>query len=210
MVSWLNLCLYPELRLKVIGHFIKNPNLRQNQTQLARSIGVPQNSLGRYISGLVALRVLNEEQYGKSVVYSLNRDSILVNRLLNPIITLSQNLLANWVEEQMNALHPGIKKVVEEVILFGSGARGELRDTSDIDLLAIVSRNFDNLEFELNSALVANGNKVGLNVNLQIELRSHYNTAINRKYLKFVKSEGIILWTGRQDATSLLIASAET
>lgn len=202
MTSWLRLCLYPEVKLKIIHHFVKNPELRQNQTQLARSTKVPQNTISRYIPDLVALRVLNEERYGKSVVYSLNKPALLVNHLLRPLLELSQNLLPNWVTGQMSTLPAEIKNRVEEVILFGSAARDHLTASSDIDLIAIVSSIHSHLEFELHSALVAAGNELGLKVNLQIESRATYESAVGRRLMSNIKKEGILLWRGRKNAPS--------
>ncbi len=193
--GWLGLCLFPEIKLKVVQHFLKNPELRQNQTQLARSLKLPQNSVGRHISDLVALRVLNEERYGKSAVYSLNVASIVVNKLLKEVMTLERNLLPSWVSEQMSALPRTAKAKVKKIILFGSAVRGELQPTSDIDLLAVISHRDPAVEFELNSALVVGGSHVGLSVNLQIETSEQFDSSISDNYLKNVKSEGIVLWT---------------
>ncbi|MGK5085059.1 nucleotidyltransferase domain-containing protein [Bdellovibrionota bacterium FG-1] len=197
----LNVCLYPEVKLKIVQYFIRNPDLRQNQTQLARSIKTPQNTVSRYIPDLVKLRVLDEERHGKSAVYSLNKASLIANRLLKEIVSAEQRLLPEWIKGQMNQLSSKARSSVEEVVLFGSAARGEFRVTSDIDLLVIVSKKSPDLEFELNSVLVAAGNEVGLKVNLQIETQAKYDSAMGRRYLKNVKTEGIPIWERKQNAS---------
>jgi predicted nucleotidyltransferase len=197
----LHICLYPEVRLKIVRHFIKNPVLRQNQTQLARSIGSPQNTVSRYISDLVKLRVLNEERHGKSAVYSLNGASLIVNRLLKEIVSTEQRLLPEWVTRRIRQLPRKTRNAVEAVVLFGSAARGELRAASDVDLLVTISKSDPNVELDLNSALVAGGSEVGLKVNLHIETRARLESAAGRRYLKRVKNEGLVLWTKEQDAS---------
>lgn len=172
----LNICLYPEVKWTIIQHFIKNLDLRQNQTQLARSIKMPQNTVSRYISDLVKLRVLNEEHYGRSTVYSLNKTSLIVDRLLKEIVSSEERLLVDWISEQMRHLPQKVKNSVEEVIFFGSAARGDLKATSDIDLLVIISKENADLEFELNLTLVAAGADVGLKINLQIETSGNYSS----------------------------------
>ena len=192
--DWLGLCLYPEIKFRIVQHFILNPELRQNQTQLAKSLRTPQVSVSRHISDLVLLRVLHEERFGRAAVYWLNSTSALVNRLLSKIVVLNRNFLSDWVQDRMEQLSAQHMKRVRRVILFGSAARAEFRASSDVDLLILVSRPTSELTFELQSLLVAGGSEEGLKINLQIEAASHYENAIGRVYLGVAKQEGVPLW----------------
>jgi predicted nucleotidyltransferase len=192
--GWLELCLYPKVKLGIIRHFVQNPELRQNQTHLSRSIRSPQNSVSRHVSDLVNLRVLNEERQGKAAVYSLNKNSLLVKGLLQKMMALERGILPAWLKKQLRILPAARRNAVEEIVLFGSAARGELTTTSDIDLLAIVSKSNPDLDLELNAVLVAGGDDVGLKINLQIETRAQHGSGKERRYLKNARSEGIVLW----------------
>lgn len=192
--DWIGLCFYPEVKFRIIQHFIANPDLRQNQSQIARSLRVPQVSVSRNISDLVSLSLLHEERYGRAAVYWLNSKSALVKRLLSKIVSLNQSFLSDWVHQLMKSLSDAHTRHVREVVLFGSAARSELRASSDIDLLVVVSFRSRELESELQTLLVAGGSEEGLKINLQIEGAPSYERAIGKGYLGVAKKEGIPLW----------------
>lgn len=124
--DWIGLCLYPEVKFRIVQHFVLNPELRQNQTQIANSLHTPQVSVSRHISGLVSLRILHEERFGKAAVYWLNSKSALVKMLLSKIVELNRNFLSDWVHDRMKALSARHRSKVQKVILFGSASRGDL------------------------------------------------------------------------------------
>jgi len=192
--TWIELCLYPEIKFQIIKHFIKNPELRQNQTEIAKSIRSPQISVSRNISDLVSLKILNEEPHGRSIVYSLNSNSILVNNLLRKLVEENQTLASKWIRNQIEQLPKNIRSNIVKVILYGSVARGSQRPTSDIDLVAVITRPIKDLELDLETHLVAAGAAIGLKINLQIETKATFEKATDRKYLKAAIEEGIILW----------------
>ncbi len=192
--DWIGLCFYPEIKFRIIQHFIANPELRQNQSQIARSLHTPQVSVSRHISDLVSLRLLHEERYGRAAVYCLNSKSALVNRLLSKVIRLNRDFLSDWVHDRMKSLSEVHKRQVKKVVLFGSAARLELRASSDVDLLAIVSPKSTELEAELQSILVAGGSEEGFKINLQVESAPAYEHAAGKGYLGVAKKEGVPLW----------------
>jgi predicted nucleotidyltransferase len=192
--TWIELCLYPEIKFQIIKHFVKNPELRQNQTEIAKSIRSTQISVSRNISDLVSLNVLNEESYGRSIVYSLNSNSILVNNLLRRLVEENQTLASKWIRNQIEQLPKNIRSNIVKVMLFGSVARGSQRPTSDIDLVAVLTKPIKDFELELETHLVASGAAIGLKINLQIETKASFEKATGKKYLKAAIDEGIILW----------------
>ncbi|MBI2605279.1 MAG: nucleotidyltransferase domain-containing protein [Deltaproteobacteria bacterium] len=192
--NWVGLCFCPDVKFRIIHHFIQNPDLRQNQTQLARAIRRPAISISRNIHDLVKLRILHEERHGKAAVYSLNRSSGLVSRFLTQVVTLNAGFIPDWVEQQVEGLAPSVKKFLDRIVLFGSAARGELSAVSDIDLLALVSRKSEALEFELRSSLVGNASEAGLKINLHVESVRDFDSPRSAGYLRIAKAEGIVLW----------------
>lgn len=193
--GWIGIALYPEIKFRILQHFVQNPKLRQNQAGIAASLSVPKVSVSRGIADLVALRILHEERHGRSAVYSLNPDSILVNRLLREIVSLNQSLLPGWVKERVKDLPPRIRGILKKVILFGSAARGDLRASSDVDLLAVLSKRDEDIELELRSALVLAGSEGGLSIHLQIEDRDHFESSKQTDFVGRAKSEGKVLWS---------------
>jgi hypothetical protein len=192
--GWVGLCLYPEVKFRIVSLFVRNPDLRQNQTQIARSIRSPIISVSRHIRDLVKLRVLHEERHGKAAVYSLNSASVLAKRFLAQVVSLNAGLIPDWVQDQLSSLPRPLKQHVDRIILFGSAARGELRASSDIDLLAVVTRKSEQLRSGLHARLVAGGSEAGFNVNLQIELLRNFDAQHSSGYLQNAKSQGVVIW----------------
>lgn len=192
--DWVALCFCPDVKFRIIRHFVQNPEIRQNQTQIAKATQHPAISISRNIHDLVKLRILHEERHGKAAVYSLNQSSVLVNRFLTQVVALNANLIPDWVTQQISDTSPAVKKVLEKIILFGSAARGDHSTGSDIDLLAIVSRNSEAIKFELHTVLVGKGSDDGFTINLHIESTVDFNSPNSGNYLRAAKTEGITLW----------------
>lgn len=193
--GFLGLCMYPEVKYLIARHFVKNPEIRRNQTEIARSLGIPQTAVSRYIRDLVSLRVLLEERHGKSAVYSLNASSLLVTGLITKIAELDRDLIPNWVREQMTGLPAPLKGRLDRIILFGSAARGNVTVGSDIDLLAVVRKTSEDLEQELQHRLVARGARAGISINLHTETARQFDKTVLTGYLSEAKAEGIVVWS---------------
>lgn len=192
--SWLELCLYPEVKLHIIRYFVQNPELRNNQSEIARAILASQVSVSRHISDLVKLSVLLEERNGLSAIYRLNINSMLVNTVLIPMIESSQKLIAQFVHKTFIKLKsPG--KDIYKIILFGSAARGDLRPKSDLDLLVVAWKKDKKLESLLHEIFVGEGYDNGFKINLHVESKKTFETAGNIPYLLSVKKEGVLIWS---------------
>jgi len=182
------------LKFRIIRHFIQNQELRQNQTQIARSLRTPTISVSRHIRDLVKLRILHEERQGRAAVYTLNQASALVNRFLAQVVSLNGNLIRNWVVERLEFLRPAERKLLDRVVLFGSAARGDFSTSSDIDLLVVVSSESKRLEYELRSNLVAQGGEAGFTINLQVESAKRFKSPEPTGYLRVAREEGVVFW----------------
>ena len=192
--GWIELCLYPKIKFHIVQHFITNPTLRQNQTEIAKSVRSSQVAISRSISDLVSLKILNMEQHGRSSVYSLNSNSVLLKRLLRGLVETNQKLVANWVQDQIQKMPNADKKNLEKIILFGSTARNEQRVSSDIDIYAVMSRVDKNLVLELQSSLVAEGAAAGLNISLQCVTKAQFQKSKRLPLVKNLTREGVVVW----------------
>ena len=192
--NWVELCFCPEVKFQIIQHFVRNPELRQNQTHIAKAVRRSAISISRNIQDLVRLQVLFEERHGRAAVYSLNQNSALVARFLVPAVALNSELIPKWVAQQVRALRASSRKLIDRVLLFGSAARGDMSAGSDIDLLVVVTRKAPSLDLALRSTLVASGSAAGFKINLQVESAQDFNSLRPTAYLRAAKAEGVILW----------------
>lgn len=149
---------------------------------------------GREISRLVgyspthtisALRDLETEglvlsqRAGKTDLFSLNEKSSAVRGVLDPVLRWEQNLyteLASVFEEQLG-------DELVDIRLFGSVARGEEQQDSDVDLLLIVRDNVDIESTEEKGALAAieAGIRFGLPVASFVVTASEYDKKVKSK-----------------------------
>lgn len=114
---------------KLLDFMFKHSTEEFYEKQLAKKSGISIGACNKYVKELVSLKILNKEKRGKMNFYWLNREELIV-RYLKILFTLSSSLVQ------------GISKMKEgaEVYLFGSFARGEDTEDSDLDLLIIGDR----------------------------------------------------------------------
>ncbi|KZX10046.1 nucleotidyltransferase domain-containing protein [Methanobrevibacter filiformis] len=83
---------------------------------------------------------------------------------------------------------------IEKIILFGSVARGEDIDESDIDML-IITKNDD--ESKINSDIYTKVFNIlittGQRISIKMRSKEYYNKYINSSFLSNVEKDGILL-----------------
>jgi predicted nucleotidyltransferase len=120
-------------KLKIINHFGKNMGSSFTMHELSKLTGVPYATFYRTVKGMEELLVI--ATVGRAKTMRLN----LQNGAIKSYLTISSE------EEKREYLgaQPLIKKICSEldtkdiVVLFGSYAKGDYREDSDIDLLII-------------------------------------------------------------------------
>lgn len=120
-------------KLKIINCLGKNIGKRFTMNELSKMAKIPYATFHRTIQGMDDL--VNSEIVGKSRTVSLNND----NQAIKAYLTISSD------EEKKEFLkrHKVIKNIASElhtqdiVVLFGSYAKGNERDNSDIDLMIV-------------------------------------------------------------------------
>lgn len=108
--------------LKILNYFIDRPSREVTRGQVAKDIGLAKATAVKYFDLLVKKGILVEKEIGRNKLLKLNNDSILV-RELKRLFILQQ--------------FDGFRIKNAEAYLFGSSARGEYLESSDIDLLII-------------------------------------------------------------------------
>ncbi len=101
--------------------------------ELARLIGQSHNATRFALEELERNGLVVKLQAGRSNLYSLDKDNILVREILSPAFKLEERLLDKVAE----ILSREIGSELLDIILFGSIAKGEESPHSDMDLVLI-------------------------------------------------------------------------
>ena len=131
------------VRQMVLAYFLMNPTVRLRVRQVERELRVPLPSAIRYCKELLQENILKKEVISGIVVYSADRASkkyLLEKKILNLRQIFESGLVDFLVSEYSNPV----------IILFGSYAKGEDVERSDIDLYIETAKNqdFDLRKFE--------------------------------------------------------------
>lgn len=137
--------LSPEFRL--LSAFLQNPSKELYGRQIERMTKTSHERAFVYLANLTHQKVLIAEKKGRQIFYRLNKQNELVKKALalaeleRKIDFLKKNecgtSIQHLVLEIINATGAG----VYFVILFGSVARGQAKEASDIDLLFVLLQN---------------------------------------------------------------------
>ena len=93
------------------------------------------------------------------------------------------------LNEFVKTLKERYKGRIKKIILFGSYARGDYGEESDIDILIVVDVDFDYV-IDLCTKILL---KYGIVINAIIESEEEFNKRINWSFHKNVLDEGIVL-----------------
>lgn len=112
--------------LKIIAFFLRHPTLQIHQHELKGKVRMAKATIIKWLKTLVDFNILKVIKFGRVKVYSLNRTITFVKyiKLLDNVLLLS--------DVPKIAAKDGVK-----AFLYGSAARGEDVEDSDIDILII-------------------------------------------------------------------------
>jgi len=123
--------LWPLARRKVLGILLGNPGDELHLRELARRAGLAPATVQREVACLTHAGLLERRRSGAQVYYRANRQSPLFLDLHR--LVLKTVGLADVVRE---ALEP-LRDRIHCAFIFGSAARGDLMNHSDVDLMVI-------------------------------------------------------------------------
>jgi predicted nucleotidyltransferase len=112
--------------LVILKLFLKRPSAEMSATNIIEETKLAKLSVINWVKELEKSGILSSKTYGRSKLYSLNKSPV-VKQLL---IVYNMDYVGSKVDQLK-----GIEKV--QIFLFGSFARGENGENSDIDILAI-------------------------------------------------------------------------
>ena len=97
------------------------------------------------------------------------------------------------VDEFAKSIRTKYGKKIKEIILYGSMARKEDNDYSDIDILVLSDKKYQFLQRELSFLAFDIGLKYGIEISVQNYVSSHYKKYSNFTFFQNVKKDGVIV-----------------
>jgi len=147
--------LFGKTRRRVLGLLFGHPDRTLYLRQIVRQTGSAQGAVQQELETLTRAGLLRRTPQGRQVHFQARRDS--------PVFPELQSLLlktVGLVDPLREALGP-LEGQVLAAFVFGSAARGELRNDSDIDLFVVGDAGFDVVA----KALVPAQERLGRDVN---------------------------------------------
>lgn len=120
--------------LELLSHFLRHATLQKNFSQLKKETRLSSATLAKALKRLHHYNLVAYAQWERLKLYTLQRDSLLV-RQLKILDTLSMLLPLQDVAKRLNC----------SIYLFGSAARGEDTERSDIDFLILAEDNAEKI-----------------------------------------------------------------
>lgn len=111
--------------VRILHFFINNPSIEISQTELISKLKIAKATGVKWLGFLIQTNLLFSKRIGVTNIYRLNNEHIIIKnlKLLNTLFLL----------QDMEKL----KEKNIEIYLYGSAARGEERESSDVDILFI-------------------------------------------------------------------------
>jgi len=138
---------------KILFFFLRRPSLQITQLELIKKVKLAKGTVIKWLDFLAEKEILKFVKFGRSKVYSLNKENTTVKNL-KKIDNLS--LIEN------------IKKTIKEynlkAYLYGSAARGEDVEESDIDIIIIGRVKKEDIISEINKI----SEKIGRNIRIEV------------------------------------------
>ncbi|OGS19442.1 MAG: hypothetical protein A3J83_05455 [Elusimicrobia bacterium RIFOXYA2_FULL_40_6] len=101
--------------------------------ELSRFCKISHMQVYRCLSDLEEQGIVRRTNVGKSYQYSLNKNNLVVKKLLRTLFETENGLLEKILKELLN----GISGTMYSSILFGSALEGKERPTSDVDIFIL-------------------------------------------------------------------------
>lgn len=118
--------IFPTNELKILSFFTLHPDESFHVRELSRRTKLSLGGTNKALSSLYMQGLLHRKRIGSSLLYTLNRDDLIVRRI--GIMSILTELMPLKVE---------LAEFSSLIILFGSYARGDHTIGSDLDLLIV-------------------------------------------------------------------------
>ena len=139
--------------LKILVFFLRKPTLKINQGALRKELKLAKATAVKWLDELVKADLLAVEHIGVSNLYQLNKENIFVKQL---------KILYSLI--QLSKFKELGKKYNLQFYLYGSAARGEDVEESDVDLLIIGKEERKNLIKEIAAIAKTIGKEIKIEI----------------------------------------------
>jgi len=158
---------------KILRIFYNNKDNRIHLRDIARKTGLNENSVSRFLNQLVKLEILKYEKDGNLKKYFIKKNFLIF--VIFSIFDIKR--FESLASLRKRAFEYFFEKLEEQpiiVVLFGSSAKENYSDKSDIDLLLVVNKKIKTEKAEKNAET-----QTGLRINcLQISYEDFINEVI--------------------------------
>lgn len=159
--------------------------------EISRLIGRAQNRVRLCLDEFEAMGIVSRRSVGTAKLFQISTNSIIVNDVLIPLFQKEASLIAALGNHFFHELSEDL----DLLILFGSVARNEESDRSDIDLLVVLNNDvdFDAAEARVFDTVTTAHKELGLPIVPIVVTRSEYDSHMKEEkgLWKSVREEGI-------------------
>ena len=130
MISQVDKLFGSRTRVLILSKLVTKPNHSFYIRQLATQLGVAFSVVYKELENLKALGLVTEQRKGRLRLFTINKNAVIydeLRKLLLKTTALGQQLMSSLPE----------LKTAKYALIYGSIARGEELETSDVDLLII-------------------------------------------------------------------------
>lgn len=130
MISKIDKLFGSRTRVLILSKLVMNSNRSLYIRQLSKELGLTFSVVYKEVENLKDLSLVTEERKGKLRLFTINKDSVIYDELRKLLLKTTA------LGQQLKPSLPELKKA-KYALIYGSIARGEELQTSDIDLLII-------------------------------------------------------------------------
>ena len=122
---------------KILRFLINNNEQEYCLDDISKSTGMSCGTIYPALSELLETRILTQRKAGRSILYKINKNHTLFKKI-KELIETEKNSLLNIAKEFTSNIP---KNNISAIILFGSVARQDFTEKSDIDILIVYNAN---------------------------------------------------------------------
>lgn len=180
-----------KVRIKLLRIFYNHPKREFTLYDLKREFNLSTGSIAPVLKSLVESRAILSRRVGKSVLYQLNSNNLLIRKIVE-IFDSEKSLLLEKAKEFTRRIK---KSNILSLILFGSVATGEIREMSDIDLLVVYDKNYASVKKNVNE-LIDKYLDEEILISPIIISKNEVKNMLNKfdSFILRVENEGIVLY----------------
>lgn len=136
-----------EIKIKIL-RFLCKTEAEWSGRQIAQEIKVSPAACHKALRELNNERVLLLRSIGKSYLYRLNKENLIISDLLKPLYERESKIPDEVYRDIVRNISSLVIKDIVSIAVFGSIKKGKERPTSDIDLLVLVRNPEDKRKVE--------------------------------------------------------------